>query len=336
MKTKKSFLWLAFLILATIWILARHKQQPAYNSITGLVFGTVYNITYQHDGDLKSEIEAELKRFDYSLSPFNDSSIISRVNRNEELVTDSFFQKCFYRSMEVSHETKGAFDITIAPLANAWGFGFKKGAFPDSAMIDSLREITGYKKVKLEDGKVVKEDPRIMLSCSAVAKGYSVDVVAQLLERKGIKNYMVDIGGEVVVKGKNPKDGLWRIGINKPIDDSLSVRQDLQTVLELTDLGMATSGNYRNFYYKDGKKYAHTIDPRTGYPVQHSILSSTVIAEDCMTADALATAFMVMGLEEAEAFCKANPKIDAYFIYSGENGEFETYYTEGMEKYIAK
>lgn len=221
MKTKKSFLWLAFLILATIWILARHKQQPAYNSITGLVFGTVYNITYQHDGDLKSEIEAELKRFDYSLSPFNDSSVISRVNRNEELVTDSFFQKCFCRSMEVSHETKGAFDITIAPLANAWGFGFKKGAFPDSAMIDSLREITGYEKVKLEDGKVMKEDPRIMLSCSAVAKGYSVDVVAQLLERKGIKNYMVDIGGEVVVKGKNPKDGLWRIGINKPIDDSL-------------------------------------------------------------------------------------------------------------------
>lgn len=336
MKTKKSFLWLAFLILATIWILARHNQRPAYNSITGLVFGTVYNITYQHDGDLKSEIEAELKRFDYSLSPFNDSSVISRVNRNEELVTDSFFQKCFNRSMEVSRQTKGAFDITIAPLANAWGFGFKKGAFPDTAMIDSLREITGYKKVKLEDGKVVKEDPRIMLSCSAVAKGYSVDVVAQLLERKGIKNYMVDIGGEVVVKGKNPKDGLWRIGINKPIDDSLSVRQDLQTVLELTDLGMATSGNYRNFYYKDGKKYAHTIDPRTGYPVQHSILSSTVIAEDCMTADALATAFMVMGLDEAEAFCKANPKIDAYFIYSGENGEFETYYTEGMKRYIAK
>lgn len=335
MKAKKNFLWLALLILATIWILARHNQRPAYHSITGLVFGTIYNITYQYDGDLKPEIEAELKRFDQSLSPFNNSSVISRINRNEELVADSFFVKCFNRSMEISRETKGAFDITIAPLANAWGFGFKKGAFPDSSMIDSLRQITGYEKVHLEDGKVVKQDPRIMLSCSAVAKGYSVDVVAQLLERKGIKNYMVDIGGEVVVKGKNPKDGLWRIGINKPIDDSLSVKQDLQTVLEITDLGMATSGNYRNYYYKDGKKYAHTIDPRTGYPVQHSILSSTVIAEDCMTADALATAFMVMGLEEAEAFCKANPKIDAYFIYSGDNGKFETYYTEGMKKYIS-
>lgn len=335
MKAKKNFLWLALLILATIWILARHNQRPAYHSITGLVFGTIYNITYQYDGDLKPDIEAELKRFDQSLSPFNDSSVISRINRNEELVADSFFVKCFNRSMEISRETKGAFDITIAPLANAWGFGFKKGAFPDSLMIDSLRQIIGYEKVHLEDGKVIKQDPRIMLSCSAVAKGYSVDVVAQLLERKGIKNYMVDIGGEVVVKGKNPKDGLWRIGINKPIDDSLSVKQDLQTVLEITDLGMATSGNYRNYYYKDGKKYAHTIDPRTGYPVQHSILSATVIAEDCMTADALATSFMVMGLEEAEAFCKANPKIDAYFIYSGDNGEFKTYYTQGMKKYIS-
>lgn len=145
---------------------------------------------------------------------------------------------------------------------------------------------------------------------------------------------MVDIGGEVVVKGKNPSKGLWRIGINKPVDDSLAVNQDLQTILEISDLGLATSGNYRNYYYKDGKKYAHTIDPRTGYPVQHSILSSTVIAKDCMTADALATAFMVMGLEEAEAFCKADTTIDAYFIYSGENGEFKTYYTEGMKKYI--
>ena len=336
MKTKKSFLWLAFLILATIWILARHNQQANYNSITGLVFGTVYNITYQYDGDLKPEIEAELKRFDLSLSPFNDSSVISRVNRNEEIVTDTFFQKCFNRSMEISRETQGAFDVTIAPLANAWGFGFKKGTFPDSVMIDSLLQITGYDKVKLENEKIIKQDPRIMLSCSAVAKGYSVDVVARLLDRKGIKNYMIDIGGEVVVKGFNPKNDRWRIGINKPIDDSLSVKQDIQTVLKVTDLGMATSGNYRNFYYKDGKKYAHTIDPRTGYPVQHNILSATVIAEDCMTADALATSFMVMGLEEAEAFCKAHPKIDAYFIYSGEKGKFETYYTEGMKQYITE
>ena len=333
-KVQRNFLWIALLVLGTIGILARHNRTAPYQTASGLIFGTVYNITYQYDGDLKAEIETELKRFDGSLSPFNDTATITRINRNENIIPDTFFVNVFHRSMEISQETEGAFDITVAPLANAWGFGFKKGAFPDSLMIDSLLQITDYEKVKLENGRVIKQDPRIMLSCSAVAKGYSVDVIAQLLDRKGIKNYMVDIGGEVVVKGVNPKNNLWRIGINKPIDDSLSVRQDLQTVLDLTDLGMATSGNYRNFYYKDGKKYAHTIDPRTGYPVQHNILSATVIAEDCMTADALATAFMVMGLEEAETFCKANPKIDAYFIYSGDNGEFKTYYTEGMKKYI--
>ena len=308
-KTRKSFIWLAILLLGTIWILAQRNKQVPYNSINGLVFGTVYNITYQYDGNLKTEIDAELKRFDGSLSPFNDTSVITRVNRNEEIVTDSFFQTCFNRSMEISAETQGAFDITVAPLANAWGFGFKK---------------------------VIKEDPRVMLSCSAVAKGYSVDVVARYLASKGIKNYMIDIGGELVVKGLNPKDEAWRIGINKPVDDSLSLNQEIQTTLKLTDVGIATSGNYRNFYYKDGKKYAHTIDPRTGYPVQHNILSATVVAEDCMTADALATAFMVMGLDEAEAFTKSHPNIGAYFIYSDEKGELKSYFTKNMEQYLDK
>lgn len=335
-KTTKSFIWLGILLLGTVWILTQRSKQAPYNSINGLVFGTVYNITYQYDGDLKAEIEAELKKFDGSLSPFNDSSVISRVNRNEDIATDPFFQTCFNRSMEISAETKGAFDITVAPLANVWGFGFKKGTFPNSTMIDSLLQITGYQKVKLENGKVIKADPRVMLSCSAVAKGYSVDVVARYLDSKGIKNYMVDIGGELVLKGQNPKNDLWRIGINKPVDDSLSINQELQTTLQLTDAGIATSGNYRNFYYKDGKKYAHTIDPRTGYPVQHNILSATVIAKDCMTADALATAFMVMGLKEAETFANAHPDIDAYFIYSDKQGNLKTYYTKNMEKFIVQ
>ncbi|MEL5893104.1 FAD:protein FMN transferase [Bacteroides sp. GD17] len=336
-KVQRNFLWIALLVLGTIWILARHNQVAPYQMDNGLIFGTVYKVTYQYDKDLKADIEAELKRFDGSLSPFNDTATITRINRNEDIVPDTFFTNVFRRSMEISKETNGAFDITVAPLANAWGFGFKKGAFPDSMMIDSLLEITGYNKVDLSpEGKVVKQDPRIMLSCSAVAKGYAVDVIAQLLEKKGIRNFMVDIGGEIVVRGENPQKGLWRIGINKPIDDSLSVNQELQTVLQVTDLGMATSGNYRNFYHKDGKKYAHTIDPRTGYPVQHNILSATVIAKDCMSADAYATAFMVMGLEEAERFADAHPDIDACFIYSDEEGKFQTYLTKGMERYIAK
>ena len=334
-KMKRNFLWIALLVLGTIWILARHNRPAPYQTTSGLIFGTVYNITYQYDGDLKTDIEEELKRFDGSLSPFNDTATITRINLNEDIVPDTFFINVFHRSMEISQETDGAFDITVAPLANAWGFGFKKGAFPDSTMIDSLLDITGYNKVSLSvEGKVVKQDPRIMLSCSAVAKGYAVDVIAQLLEKKGIHNFMVDIGGEVVVRGENPKNSLWRIGINKPVDDSLAINQELQTVLQVTNVGIATSGNYRNYYYKDGKKYAHTIDPRTGYPVQHNILSATVIAKDCMSADAYATAFMVMGLEKAERFANAHPDIEACFIYSNDKGELQTFYTKGMEKYM--
>ena len=218
-----------------------------FRSINGLIFGTIYNITYQHTEDLKPEIEAELKRFDGSLSPFNKESIITRVNQNEEIITDSLFQNCFNRAIEVSKETNGAFDITIAPLANAWGFGFKKGVFPDSMMVDSLLQIVGYEKAWLKNGMIEKSDPRVQLSCSAIAKGYAVDVIANYLSSKGVKNYLVDIGGEIVAKGKNSRDGLWRIGINKPVDDSLSVNQEIQTILDLTDAGMATAGNYRNF-----------------------------------------------------------------------------------------
>ncbi len=334
-KTQRNFLWVALLLFGTIWILARHTQDVPYRTDNGLIFGTIYNITYQHSEGLKADIEAELKHLDGSLSPFNDTATITRINRNEDIVPDTFFTNVFRRSMEVSQETDGDFDITVAPLVNAWGFGFKKGAFPDSAMIDSLLLITGYTKVSLAaDRKVVKQDPRIMLTCSAVAKGYAVDIIARLLERKGVRNFMVDIGGEVVVRGQNPKQDLWHIGINKPVDDSLAVNQELQMVLQVTDLGIATSGNYRNYYYKGDKKYAHTIDPHTGYPIQHSLLSATVVANDCMSADAYATAFMVMGLEKAEQFATAHPGIDACFIYSDDSGKLQTYLTEGMKKYI--
>lgn len=332
---RRTFLWVALLLLATIWILARHQREVPFQTDNGLIFGTIYNITYQHDRNLKAEIETALHRFDGSLSPFNDTATITRINRNEAVVPDTFFTNVFRRSMEISEETDGAFDITVAPLVNAWGFGFKQGRFPDSLMVDSLLQLTGYRKARLTpEGEVVKQDPRMMFNCSAVAKGYAVDVIAQLLERAGCRNFMVDIGGEVVVRGRNARNELWRIGINKPVDDSLSRNQELQMVLHIQDIGIATSGNYRNYYYKDGKKYAHTIDPRTGYPVQHSILSATVIARDCMSADAYATAFMVMGLEEAERFTASRPDLDACFIYSDEEGNLQTYLTAGMQQYL--
>ena len=332
---RRTFLWVALLLLATIWILARHQREVPFQTDNGLIFGTIYHITYQHDRNLKAEIETALHRFDGSLSPFNDTATITRINRNEAVVPDTFFTNVFRRSMEISEETDGAFDITVAPLVNAWGFGFKQGRFPDSLMVDSLLQLTGYRKASLTpEGEVLKQDPRMMFNCSAVAKGYAVDVIAQLLERAGCRNFMVDIGGEVVVRGRNARNELWRIGINKPVDDSLSRNQELQMVLHMQDIGIATSGNYRNYYYKDGKKYAHTIDPRTGYPVQHSILSATVIARDCMSADAYATAFMVMGLEEAERFTASRPDLDACFIYSDDEGNLQTYLTAGMQQYL--
>ena len=334
---KKKLLWqIPFLLLLIVGTIVILKKQPPFRTNEGMVFGTIYKITYQHNDDLQNEIKAAMMEVDNSLSPYNPNSIITRINHNEDTLLNEHFLHVFNLAQQISTETEGAFDITVAPLVNAWGFGFKHSIDIDPNVIDSLRQFVGYQKIKLEDGKIVKEDARTMLDCSAIAKGYGVDRVARLLDQKGVQHYMVDIGGEVVLKGKNPRMKTWRIGINKPVEDSLSVNQELQTILEVSDVGMATSGNYRKFYYKDGKRYAHTIDPRVGTPVQHNILSATVIAKDCTTADAYATAFMVMGLEEAKAFCEAHPELHAYFICDGEGDSYEIFATPGMEKWMVK
>lgn len=333
--TRNKIRWqLPFLVLLIVGTVLILRKQAPFQTDQGLVFGTMYKITYQSDENLKNEIEAELEKVNQSLSPFSKESVITHINQNTDPTADSLFTYVFQLAKQISEETHGAFDITVAPLVNAWGFGFKNATQIDSLTIDSIRQFVGIDKVRMENGKVIKDDPRLMLDCSAIAKGFGVDCVARLFDRKGIKNYMIDIGGELVMKGENAQMNTWRIGINKPIDDSLAVNQELQTILEISNAGMATSGNYRNFYYKDGKKYAHTIDPRTGYPVQHNILSSTVVAKDCATADAYATSFMVLGLDSAKAVCNAHPELDAYFIYSKDNGETGVYFTEGMKKYL--
>ena len=300
-----------------------------------IVFGTVYNITYESDKDLQKEIEAELQKVDNSLSPFNPTSVISKINRNENVEVDDMFAEVFNLAEKISAETDGAFDITVAPMVNAWGFGFKTGNMPDSRQLDSLRAIVGFHKVALENGRVVKKNRRTMLDCSAIAKGYGCDVVARFLQGKGIKNYMVEIGGEIVTCGVNDQRMPWKIGVTKPTDDSLSVNEELQTVLNVTNKAMATSGNYRNFYYKNGKKYAHTIDPKTGCPVQHNILSATVLADDCATADAYATSFMVLGLDKAKKVLEKHPELMAYFIYSDKNGKNAVWFSPSMKgKYM--
>lgn len=339
MNNKRRLLWqlpfLAFLVIGTVIIVSRQQSTP-YQHDRGMVFGTVYHITYQSSKSLQKNIEAELAKVDASLSPFNERSIITAVNENRDTVVNKMFSDVFALAMKISDSTNGAFDITVAPLVNAWGFGFKGGAMPSRHQVDSLKALVGYHKVSLTNGRVSKTDPRIMLDCSSIAKGYGCDVVAKFLSAKGIDNYMVEIGGEIVTRGISEKRLPWKIGVTKPTDDSLNVNQEIQTIINVTDKAMATSGNYRNFYYKNGRKYAHTIDPSTGYPVQHNILSSTVIADDCATADAYATAFMVMGLDKAKAILSRHPELMAYFILASDDGTNKVWFSPSMKDKIAK
>ena len=339
MYNKRRLLWqlpfLAFLVIGTVIIVSRQQSTP-YQHDRGMVFGTVYHITYQSSKSLQKDIEAELAKVDASLSPFNERSIITAVNENRDTVVNKMFSDVFALAMKISDSTNGAFDITVAPLVNAWGFGFKGGAMPSRHQVDSLKALVGYHKVSLTNGRVSKTDPRIMLDCSSIAKGYGCDVVAKFLSAKGIDNYMVEIGGEIVTRGISEKRLPWKIGVTKPTDDSLNVNQEIQTIINVTDKAMATSGNYRNFYYKNGRKYAHTIDPSTGYPVQHNILSSTVIADDCATADAYATAFMVMGLDKAKVVLSRHPELMAYFILAGADGANDVWFSPNMKDKIAR
>ena len=288
----------------------------SYIKDSGMVFGTTYSITYQYHENLKSDIEGVMQQVDNSLSPFNKSSVITAINNNTSTKADKYLTEVFTLAQTVNKETDGAFDITVAPLVNAWGFGFRNGTRPTDTQTDSLLAIVGQEKVTLKDGEIIKSDPRIMLDCSAIAKGFGVDKVAEFLAGKGIENFLVEIGGEILARGKNSRGTEWNIGVTKPVDDSLSINQENQTVLQITDKAMATSGNYRNFYYEGGKKYAHTINPHTGKPAQSDILSATVIAQTCAVADAYATAFMVLGSEKAKEILKKHPELQAYLILS--------------------
>lgn len=335
---KRRLLWqvpfLAFLIIGTLFVVRQQRNMP-YQRCSDFVFGTTFNVTYQSDSDMTYSIKDALRKVDYSLSPFNKESVITAINDNKDVRPDKMFMDVFQMAMEVSRETEGAFDITVAPLVNAWGFGFKSGQKPTPRQVDSLKQIIGYQKILVDDGMVRKQDPRMMLDCSAIAKGYGADVVADVLRRHGVKNFMVEIGGEIVTSGVNPDRLPWKVGVIKPTDDSLSVSHELQTILNVTDVAMATSGNYRNFYYEGGKKFAHTIDPQTGYPVQHSLLSATVLAKTCAIADAYATSFMVMGRERAQQVLERHPELMAYFIYDNGHGDHAVWFSPSLKKKIA-
>lgn len=298
----------------------------------GHIFGTYYNIRYEAERDLETELLNTLNAVDASLSAFNAESTISRINSNTSMQTDSMFEVVFTQARQISALTDGCFDITVAPLVNLWGFGFKNGLEISDSAIDSIMPFIGYEKVELKDHTVIKTDNRLMLDASAIAKGFGCDMAAACLRKHGCTNLLVDIGGEVVAEGINDSGNTWRVGISTPEDDPEGGNHEISQIVTSDKFAMATSGNYRRFYYDNGIRRSHTIDPHSGYPVNHSLLSATVIAPTCTQADALATACMVMGAEKALLLIESLPDTEAYFI-SSKNDKYVVETTSGMKKF---
>lgn len=306
-----------------------------YHFQEGPVYGSSYHITYEYKPSvtLEKEINRILERINQSMSTYDPNSMLSRINRNDTAArVDPDLKRVLEVGWKVSEESGGAFDMTVAPLVNVWGFGFTAREKVTPAIIDSLLEFTGYRKVRVDGDRLVKEDPRIMIDPNAITPGYVSDLVAELFDSAGIKNYLIEIGGELRCKGKNKEGNAWRVGVDKPIED-MADRQ-IQQVFHLGNTAVATSGNYRKFYEENGIKYSHTIDPKTGYPARSNLLSATVFADQCIYADAYATVLMVIGLEKAKEFYAKTPGIQVYLIYSDTDGSLKTWQSPGVQAMV--
>ena len=322
-------------IIAALLLVACTRPS-VYRNDSGRVFGTYYKVIYFSSDDLHEGIVASLQSVNASLSTFDNTSIISRINQNDPNVeVDSLFTHVFTTAQTVSQQTYGAFDITVAPLVNAWGFGFDPTRNRTQATLDSLKACVGYQKIALQNGKIAKEMPCVQLDASAIAKGLGCDVVAQYLQSQGVKNYLVDIGGEMVLGGSNPQGGMWRVGIQQPKEDSILISNQIAAILQATNAGIATSGNYRQFYYQDGKKISHTIDPRTATSTQHNLLSVTVVAPSAMLADAYATAFMVLGDRDSIYNIAHAQQLGVYLLYAP-NDSVQVSYNDLFETYLVQ
>jgi thiamine biosynthesis lipoprotein len=328
--------YLFFVIMGMCFLSFGCQKKGKIVNFGGEAQGTYYAVTYVDAAgrDFQDSIDVILKKFDTSCSIYKSNSIISRFNNNDPTAkADKDFTTVFNKAYEVSEKSGGAFDMTVGQLVRAWGFSIKSNIKMDDKKVDSLKQYVGYKKVKLVNGKVIKQDPNIQLDFNAIAQGYSSDVLARFLETKGIKNYLIDVGGEVLGRGKKPDGSIWSVGIEKPASDSLQ-KQQLEAIVSLDNRALSTSGNYRKYFIKNGVKYSHTIDPFTGYPVHHTLLAVSVLAENSITADAYGTAFLVMGKEKALEFIRKNPGIEAYFIYCDEKGTLKTQCSPGFKKII--
>ncbi len=308
-----------------------------YHFQEGPVYGSTYHISYEYpEGkSLEKDILALLKRIDASMSTYDPGSLLSRLNRNDSTARlDADLERVLTVGFEVSEKSGGAFDMTVGPLVNAWGFGFAAREKMTPQLVDSLLKITGYKKVTIKDSRLVKDDPGIMIDVNAIAPGYASDVISEFFEARGIRNYLVEIGGELRCLGVNQKGIPWRVGIDKPLENAME--REIEQVLQMSRGSVATSGNYRKFYEEDGVKYSHTIDPKTGYPARSNLLSATIVTDQCIYADAWATVFMVIGMEKAIELLKQLDGMEVLFIYSDEQGNLKEWQSPGMEALIYK
>jgi len=326
------------LLTASLLLLGGCEKERGYLRMEGYAQGSTYHVVCSPDAGLRADrlqaqIEARLEAIDRALSGYNKGSLLSRLNAGEDLPLNDLFVQCFTRSKEIWAETGGAFDPSAGPFFDLWGFGFANRGTVTQEAIDSIRAFVGMDLLSLEEREdgwhLVKADPRCQLNFNAIAQGFSCDVVARYLDSLGCTNYLVDVGREIVCKGLNAGGGPWRIGLDRPSDGNFEEGRDLKAIIEVSDCGIVTSGNYRKYYIVDGQKYAHTIDPLTGRPVMHNLLSATVIAQDGSTSDAYATWMMVVGLDKAREILAARPELDALLIYD-RDGKMESFQTDNI------
>ena len=322
-------------LLITGLLVLASCNKPQKIVLQGLAQGSYYAITYYDEKgrNFQHEVDSIFHAVDMSVNLWVDSSIISKVNRNEEVTLDSIFINNFNIAQEAAQLSDGYFDPTISPIVAAWGFSYKTGDSITPQLIDSLKQLVDYRKIRIENEKIVKENQSIQLDFNAIAQGYTSDLIAHFLESRGIENYLVDTGGEIMARGEKPDGKPWIVGIEKPAENWDS-EQVVQTRIALRDKGLVTSGSTRKYVERNGKRYSHCIDPKTGYPVEHQLLSVTVLADNSVWADALASICMVMGKEKSLPLIENLDEVEAYYIYVNERNELETFATNGFQNLI--
>ena len=330
-KAKLCFVWIASSLTLLAMTIASCVKQPEKIVLQGLVQGSYYAITYydEQGRNFQKEIDSVFHAVDLSVNLWVDSSVICKVNRNEEVELDAIFIDNFNVAQKAAELSGGYFDPTISPLVSAWGFSAKNGDSITPQLVDSLKRLVDFRKVRIEDGKLIKENPSIRLDFNAIAQGYTTDLVSALLDSKGVKSYLVDVGGEIFARGNKPDGNPWMVGIEKPAPNWDS-EQEVQERVQLSDQGIVTSGSYRKYVERDGKRYSHCIDPMTGYPVDHNLLSATVVAENATWADALASVCMVMGMERSMEIINTLDGVEAYYVFVNDRNELEVKVTEGF------